>query len=126
MDSYETLNERQKAFVDIVADLRQSKSWNDSGRPSNNQFTHSDINSRLEEEGYSTYSKTTIWKYKDSLGDIIEERIQMVINDRTQEEGEVREEDGSVTLDYTNSSWGESHLSELGETGTGGRKTRRT
>lgn len=89
-EQYENLTDRQQALVDAVAELEQDLDKNDKGQVGEGQYSWSDVGELMEDMGYEPYSSSRMRKISNSVPGVIEERIIMKANERSEEEGTVK------------------------------------
>lgn len=93
-EHYEELNDRQAALVDSVAELRARDM----------EVTPEKVSEGMEKQGFVPYADGTIGTYIPRYKSIIEDRMQMLVNDRNEYEGDEKVskgEDGRPVIDAT-------------------------
>lgn len=97
---YEELTDRQQAFVDSIAEL-QAKSM---------EITYDRMVEGMEKQGFEPYSESTFGTYRGLYEDIIEDRMLMVCNERTEYEGDEHVSEGEDGVPVIDGSM--THISE--------------
>lgn len=96
---YELLNKRQQAFVDAVAELNQTGTWNSAAGSDETEFNVVDIQEKMKQLDVEPYGRTHIYRLRKDLSHIINERTQTMANEREDADGRVTTSTGKNTYE---------------------------
>lgn len=91
--TYENLSDREKAYVDAVAELRSTGTWVNHEHKGAGEFNSEDVYERMAEKGVEPYVRGHITQKKgdDHIAEAIEERLHQLLN-AEDEPGTIRTE----------------------------------